>query len=498
MRGPQRHRADPGQILVIFAAATVLLIAFLAAAVDVGHLLSQRRGVQNAADAAALAVAHAVYTGVTDAGTLNQIAAYYVRQNGYDAAPAVTLDLPNKRVTVDVRADVPKFFVAAVYPGDWRVGAHAVAALEPVPKDYGLLALQETGNPINLTGNVDIHVAGGGAMSNGGMRCTGNGALTADTTVDANKGFSKTGNCGFDGALGETPNAPVVEDPLRQVPPPPKPAKPSLGSPVSCTQSGSRYTCPPGRMTTGISASGNNVVIEFAAGDHQVIGADISASGNNPTIILNPGTYYFSNADLRLTGNNGTLIMRPGTYTFYMENGSMVFTGNAGGYQATNTSATFYFKDSTVDFTGNVATDIPPGIYYFDGKGPRLTGNQKVTGWEVFFYFDNGASWDNTGNTGYDFRAAEQPLYPGMPPGLLMFSARDNATEFKMTGNANTFLRGVVYLPKAQLRMTGNASGVWAEGQLIVNSLSNVGNTDVTVKYKKYVDVEVPAVFLVE
>lgn len=497
-RPNRRHR---GQVLIIFAAASVLLIGFLALAIDVGFLLAERRSAQNAADSAALAVASAYLSGVTNQSTLDATAAYYAAQNGIDEAPTVTLLDGGERVRVEVRHEAPTFFLRAVYSGDWQVSTHAVAALEPEPKDYALLALKQSGNPIHFNGNVDINVVGGGTMSNGGIACVGNGALTSDLTTDAHTTMSETGNCDIIGLQGRGENRPIVKDPLRNVPEPPVPETPEVRGNVSCTKSGNKWTCPPGALRNDITESGNNWTIEFVSlpgqKDHQFIKADVGGSGNNGTLIFNPGTYYFSRSSIRLTGNNMRMVFNPGEYTFYMVDGSVDIVGNPGGFSA-STRIDWYFKDSNVNFVGNTNTSIPPGIYYFDGQGPRLTGNQKVSGQDVFFYFANGASWDTVGNTGYDFRASETPLYPGMLPGLLMFSARDNETTFKMTGNSGAFLRGVVYLPAAELQMVGNSSGTWAEGQLIVSELSNVGNTDVDVKYKKYVDVNVPAVYLVE
>ena len=68
-----RHRSRPasrGQVLVIFALGVTLLIAAAGIAVDVGRFYSERRFLQNAADAAALAAANALVAGESDADAI--------------------------------------------------------------------------------------------------------------------------------------------------------------------------------------------------------------------------------------------------------------------------------------------------------------------------------------------------------------------------------------------------------------------------------------------
>ena len=507
---PRRPRATDsqahdGQVLIILAVSMVVLLGFLAAAVDVGLLLAQRRGAQNAVDAAALAVADAVYSGVTSTTTLDAMAAYYVQQNGVGETPTVTLSLSGspQQVSVDVTHAVSKAFLGAIDAGPWQVHAHAVAALEPVPKDYALLALDTSGGyPVNLTGNVNINVVGGGAMSNSGMQCTGNDSLTADLTVDAHTGFRKTGNCGFSGTQGSTPNAPVVPDPLAGVPPPPAPSVPTTQTVAACTQSGpagsKSWTCPPGQHTQSLSVVGNGNSITFQAGNHELVNSSVSTTGNSNPIFFNPGTYYLQNSSITLTGNNTTMQFAPGTYNFYVSGGSVTFTGNNSGYVGNGTQVNFYFKNSNVTFTGNTTTYFPPGIYYFDNSNLSMTGNSTIVGQNVFFYFVNGAGWSSTGNTSYSFTASSTALYPGMQPHLLIYSDRGNTGSFSMTGNAGTLLDGIIYLPDTRLTMTGNASGTWARGQLIVKDLTATGNANVQVDYQDYVQVNVPAVYLIQ
>jgi hypothetical protein len=61
------RRSEPGQVLVVFALAITVLFAAAGLAFDIGRFYSERRFLQNAADAAALAAANSLITGHTQA-----------------------------------------------------------------------------------------------------------------------------------------------------------------------------------------------------------------------------------------------------------------------------------------------------------------------------------------------------------------------------------------------------------------------------------------------
>jgi hypothetical protein len=80
-----RIRKTDGQVLIVVTLAMVLLLLFVSLAIDVGHLYGQRRHMQNAADAGALAWAHEVCfpSGVQGRTPLSQ-ALDYAEANGAD------------------------------------------------------------------------------------------------------------------------------------------------------------------------------------------------------------------------------------------------------------------------------------------------------------------------------------------------------------------------------------------------------------------------------
>lgn len=62
---PGRRRRSDGQVLVLFALGITVLLGFTGIAFDVGRFYTERRFLQNAADAAALAAANALIRGGT-------------------------------------------------------------------------------------------------------------------------------------------------------------------------------------------------------------------------------------------------------------------------------------------------------------------------------------------------------------------------------------------------------------------------------------------------
>jgi hypothetical protein len=87
-----RRRDERGQVLVIFAVLLTLLLAFAGLTVDVGRQVAERRHVQTAADAAALAACRALIAGDSDgtaAATALQVANANLAHSPAGAAAAV-------------------------------------------------------------------------------------------------------------------------------------------------------------------------------------------------------------------------------------------------------------------------------------------------------------------------------------------------------------------------------------------------------------------------
>lgn len=91
-RAGDRGRALPGQTLVLFALASLILLGGMGLAMDVGYDLFQRRTMQNAADTAALAGTMAVlsYQAQGVSVSTNQVACTAAKNNGLPSATSCT------------------------------------------------------------------------------------------------------------------------------------------------------------------------------------------------------------------------------------------------------------------------------------------------------------------------------------------------------------------------------------------------------------------------
>lgn len=91
MSGPSAR----GQVLVMVALMIVVLLAFAGIAIDIGRQVAERRHVQTAADAGALAACRALIDGETDAtaeSEARQVA--LANLEGSPAAATASIDAP--------------------------------------------------------------------------------------------------------------------------------------------------------------------------------------------------------------------------------------------------------------------------------------------------------------------------------------------------------------------------------------------------------------------
>jgi Flp pilus assembly protein TadG len=272
VRGNQR-----GQILVLFCIASVVLMGFLALAVDIGLLWNERRAMQTAADAAAVAAAAALTDGdnVTTAGinaaTLNSFI------NGSDNV-TVTINNPplsgaysGNAAYVEAIVDQPQptYFLRALGYTTVDVSTRAVSgeisgpaciyALDPTDSN----TFSESGGSSKVVANCGLLVK---SDNTSGLDVTGGGELSASSIGVVASSYSDSGGS----TVSPTPvtNIAPFGDPLAGVP------APSVSACNSLTSSkGQGYTA-----TNGATISQGT----YCGG--------ITVSGGN-TLNLNPGTY---------------------------------------------------------------------------------------------------------------------------------------------------------------------------------------------------------------
>lgn len=275
--------SEEGQILVLFALFSLVLVGMLALAIDVGYLMSERRLVQNAVDAAATAGGVALLNGEGES-IVRATANSYAEENGVDATGVnvgVEGDARDGRVTVEAEVEVQRFFLGAVYTGDWSVSARAVAEVDDERNgQYALIALEEPG--MDLSGRPAVIIKNGSAMSNGDVTQNGGkNRFVTDGTIDAVGVVEPNENWvapdGFNGGR------PVYDDPLGSV------TKPSFAGLVVYT-------------TDNLPDCGTNDGCTLLPGYYKNVNITVKR-----TVMLQPGFYYFENSKLALQNTNSRI-----------------------------------------------------------------------------------------------------------------------------------------------------------------------------------------------
>ncbi len=123
---------EKGQMLVIFAVLVVVLLGFVAMTIDVGMAFVEKRHLQNAVDAAALAAAQDLANGESDA-TVTATAIDYLQRNGYDGTDdTLEVNIPptsgtyaglSGYVEVKASADAPTAFLSLFMDGPFTPDA---------------------------------------------------------------------------------------------------------------------------------------------------------------------------------------------------------------------------------------------------------------------------------------------------------------------------------------------------------------------------------------
>jgi hypothetical protein len=421
--------------MIIFALASFVLVGFVALSIDTGFLMAERRQVQNAADAAALAAAVSIQDGMNASQVAAAAIAYATSNAGVTAAdvsvqwPPLTGEFAGDEnyVQVIVDKDVDRFFIGAVYNGDWAVSASAVAGLEPEGFDAALLALNSNAGGIDTSGSTQIRVIGGSVVSNYHIKTSGSTSIVADEYVVANDGFKTSGSTNISGGKGVKPNGAEVPDPLlNKISPPTLPAKPSNPVAVVNPSAGTcrNYSPWPGgslpvtyTVTSGRFANNSNCIdianipngttMTLASGNYRFDNAGIRVGGGNSgQIVLDGGTYNFngSNAGISVGGSTPHFEMRSGNYSF--TGGADISFGGSVPYLIIGGGTLYFGGGAGLTTGGSNNLTIGPGTYIFDGgPGMRMSGSDRLhfNSGTYTMYFTNGADMSFSGSSRITF-----------------------------------------------------------------------------------------------
>jgi hypothetical protein len=430
-------RSSEGQVLVMFAAGIVLLLGMVAVAVDTGFLMAERRQVQNAADAGALAAAKAKldYMYQPAAGNLEgvQVAAGedFASRNAGVNVDTVTVDTSpdgfgSDFVEVTVSKDVEMFFIRALYDGDWGTSASAIAGIDDIQLPYALMALRECSpsgtTGIDASGGIRIDVNEGSIMSNCNITRSGDSSFVlAEGGIDAAGTVNPGTN--WEAGLGFREDRPVLQDPI------------VAGGYV-----------PPDKDAAKAVRTVNNQ-------------SSLAAAVTNLTNL---------SATTGRCPSGTTCVMQPG----------------------------FYGGNMTLDVRGTL--ELQSGVYYFgDGFELSQQGNTSlVRGTGVMVYVGDSARW-RPHNGEINISAPATSPYPGGLDGMVLWIG--NGSTFTLQAGNNTSFTGVIYAPNSRVSFQGSPTADIPDQrvQVIVGSLELSGGGTFNILYEEFVLFEVPAVFLV-
>jgi Flp pilus assembly protein TadG len=421
-RPRQRH----GGVSALTVLCLALLVGVTAVAVDGGRLMENRRHVQAAADAAALAAAADLFTnygtnqGIDPSGTALASALAIAAANGfnndgvqsivtvsispqnYQSGPNAGKALPPGYVEVIIQYNAGRTFSNVFGSGAVPVRGRAVARGQWLPASNQVMALKTRSTGVAISGSASVSVNGGLLVnSNSSSAITVSlGASLSALSMALNSGGGIVGS--LLGLLGLPPpitSGPPVADPLRSLPPP---------DPVAL----------------GLSVQGTNLTINGGSAD------------------LYPGIY-----------NGGITIGQGASVTLHP-----------------NSNGT-------------------PGIYFLQGGGLTVTGSSNVAMLAgstagVTIYNDWQTSTDAINLSGSGSLVLTPPS-SGIYQGLTIFQKRGTraspAPALTIVGSGSTSISGTLYAAYANVTLTNSSGSNLLGGQIIADTVNANGNGTINV-----------------
>jgi hypothetical protein len=373
-----------GTVAIIVAVCLTVMLTAVAFSVDGGVILEERRQVQAACDAAALAGASDLYAnfpvnqGLDPSHTASASAKSVTAANGFTDKVNADVDVQIPPTTgkfagkagyieVVITYHQPRYFSTILGSDTIPVQARAVARGQWVPFNNGIIVLDPT-DPSSLlaNGNGNVNVIGSAIIVDSNSSTA---AVTVGNAIiaDPSKPTYITGsNPGYTGTIKDTiyTGVPPTPDPLAYLQPPDT----SLLSVQTPVRVGTTVTLNPGIYNGNLSFSGNDVVTML------------------------PGTYYF-NAGFSVSGNASVT----GTGVFmYMASGALSITGNGvatlspptnGDYKGisyfqsrTDTATALIAGNGLFNVTGTIYT--PTALFNAQGNGDVSIAGQ-VVAWQM-------------------------------------------------------------------------------------------------------------------
>lgn len=496
--GNNNKRNESGQAIVLITLGMVVLLAFVALAVDGGMVLYDRRSAQNAADAAALAGGF-VYAknpwtttsldicgmanaragdnnyggsaGPTTAATGTVFTCTYTSADG----KIVVITLPNPLpanpgpeypidVKVDIQSPVKTSFVQLVFQGQIKNNVEAVAHIKPPRRGppfsgSGLVSLSMTGCGIKLSGTANNNLYGGGIYANSsdsGAICGASGAAQTYApfvdvvgTIDSSvKGTS---------LLVPNPSVNQVENYSPQLPYPPGIV--GMPSPPFSVCSGPASAKIKTGITSYLGPNGNQIFKDAN-------GAQLVDTHGNP-IPFDEYTPGVISSDISsIIPNGGGIYLDPGTYCFTkgfdLQNNQVIYGYNVFIYVANSKNGS-----NACNFTWSGSAQIN-----LAGAGNYLDGSTL-----------------NPSPTSEQYKGMLLYIQSYTPPSTVSWTIGGNNSP-SLAGTQSSTIIGTLYAPTCNIQLNGTG-GDFYQGQVIGYTDTISGNQSFMMNYDSHKNVEV-------
>lgn len=411
------HRDERGQTIILVALSLPFLIGFVGMATDVGFLFKDKRTIQTAADAAAIAAALNYNLGSTVWKAAAKSAA---SSNGFtDGTDGVTVSTPDTPSwptsnyyhragyeEVTVTKSVSTIFLSLFGYPSVTVTARAVAALGP--GTTCVYTLGATGDDLNVNNGATLTFNGCGILddsdSSNALTVTQGGHLTAGNIGIASSTWSSS-EINNGGHISPTPASGIApaSDPLSYL------TAPSYGT-AGCH--------------AGITINTTQTFNPASAGGVACYNG-VTIGGGATVTIDNPGVFIV----------NGGLTIA---------NGATVTLGS--------------------------------GLYYITGTFSGQ-GGSTIRGSSVTFYMSGTAAQINLAN-GVNLNLSAPNSPDSTYNGMLFWQDPTDPQPITIAGGANSTLEGAVYAPDAQLNVSnGTSTNIYLD--LVVSSILSTGGSTI-------------------
>jgi Flp pilus assembly protein TadG len=362
-----KRRSEAGQTLPIVALALLTLLAAAGLAVDMGYMRYQKRIMQSAADAAALAAATDLNLGFTGGGVAQTDALDVAAANGFtDGMNNTTVAYSNPGIGPGTAAQVsiqkiyPAIFMQVVGITNSTINAVGTATLSTSPGC--IYALDPAGTGVTL--NAGVSAPNCGIVDNGPLN--GSGDITS-ASVGVFQSFAGYGGVSSPNAVFAIPQP--AADPLATLIAP-APGGPCIADPNVTGASGPGMdgivTLNPGNYCTGITIKGGGIVtfneglyfLDGTTGLH-ITGTGTATSSGNGVTFYNTGSGAFTFdgiGSISLSASIDALDTLPSGILFFQDPGNTAAAdvSGAGAIGNVQLNGTMYFPTAPLTIAGSI------------------------------------------------------------------------------------------------------------------------------------------------